>query len=449
MATGIGYISLYLPSFYTKKDLFKRENFPAPEGKKVVSNFDEDVITMAVEAGEPLVSESKGINNLILVSSHFPIELTKNSFIVARALGLKEGVNCFDLNSSGDVASSIYFALQLADEGDVLLIFSDISPGEIGTSGDVYFSDGATALLISKDSFMSINKFSTTGNFSYDFWKNSNEGDVKFSEDKFINEEVLLKGYSLLIEKIDNSIKQESLFIPWIFRRKQLGILKKHFPYLNFADTQTLTDYGCPVNSYSILSLYTLMKQGSLKKYTVILSRAGLGFSSLILQVEKKNYDDRIIVKNLPSKEIKTIGDYMKMKEKEVPSERVFSTPAITAREGKDLIGRLASSCSKCGSGHFPAVKKCRRCGGKDLIKKRIEGVGRMVTFTKDYLTPSPFPPTVMGVADFKESRFYAQLADFGKEDSISVDDEVIFTFRLLHKGGGMRNYFWKLKLKN
>ena len=51
-----------------------------------------------------------------------------------------------------------------------------------------------------------------------------------------------------------------------------------------------------------------------------------------------------------------------------------------------------------------------------------------------------------MATADMEGGgRFYAQLTECNKEN-VKIGMEVELTFRMLHKGDGFYNYFWKFR---
>ena len=65
---------------------------------------------------------------------------------------------------------------------------------------------------------------------------------------------------------------------------------------------------------------------------------------------------------------------------------------------------------------------------------------------TQDALVPNPDPPTVMVAADLEGgARFFAQLTD-ADPATVAVDMPVELTFRRIHEGEDLVNYFWKFR---
>jgi uncharacterized OB-fold protein len=115
-------------------------------------------------------------------------------------------------------------------------------------------------------------------------------------------------------------------------------------------------------------------------------------------------------------------------------------------REERQDLRLYGQRCAACGAIQYPRRRVCWQCSGKDLPEQRLSRRGRVFTFTKDHLVPSPDPPTVMVAADLEGGgRFYTQLTD-ADPDAITFDLPVELTFRRFHEGGGLANYFWKFR---
>jgi uncharacterized OB-fold protein len=125
---------------------------------------------------------------------------------------------------------------------------------------------------------------------------------------------------------------------------------------------------------------------------------------------------------------------------------RAFTALPVMEREERQDLRLYGQRCSACGAVQYPRRRVCWQCSGKELPDHRLSRRGRVFTFTKDHLVPSPDPPTVMVAADLDGGgRFYTQLTD-GDPDAVTFDLPVELTFRRFHEGGGLVNYFWKFR---
>ena len=80
------------------------------------------------------------------------------------------------------------------------------------------------------------------------------------------------------------------------------------------------------------------------------------------------------------------------------------------------------------------------------LKRSSCRGGGRLFTFTNDYLTETPDPPTTHAVVDLEGGgRVFVQLTDCEAE-RVEIGMPLELTFRKYHEGYGIKNYFWKAR---
>ena len=101
---------------------------------------------------------------------------------------------------------------------------------------------------------------------------------------------------------------------------------------------------------------------------------------------------------------------------------RAFTGLPVMEREERQDLRLYGQRCAACGAVQYPRRHVCWQCSGKELPDHRLSRRGRVFTFTKDHLVPSPDPPTVMVAADLEGGgRFYTQLTD-GDPDLVTFD---------------------------
>lgn len=66
----------------------------------------------------------------------------------------------------------------------------------------------------------------------------------------------------------------------------------------------------------------------------------------------------------------------------------------------------LASRCAGCGALAYPPRSDCSHCYGSTFEWVRLDGVGRLVTFTSVYVTPQHFTPDFGRTAPFSSYRY-------------------------------------------
>lgn len=134
--------------------------------------------------------------------------------------------------------------------------------------------------------------------------------------------------------------------------------------------------------------------------------------------------------------------------------ERVAS-PAITGfdpyasgprawRERRQDLALQGVRCSECGEVLFPAPPACPTDGPKATLEPwRLGRRGTVLTCTRDHLFPLGAPVTMCVVDVDGGGRFYGQVTP---GQGVGIGDRVRLVPRLLHRGGGRPQYFWKVQ---
>jgi hydroxymethylglutaryl-CoA synthase len=111
-------------------------------------------------------------------------------------------------------------------------------------------------------------------------------------------------------------------------------------------------------------------------------------------------------------------------------------------------FGFVAHRCEQCGTVHLPAVRVCVNCKATDRMTPvpMADQPGTVATFTIDHLAFSPSPPVIAAVVDFDGGgRFSCELTD-ADPARVAIGDRVEMTFRRTITASGVHNYFWKAR---
>lgn len=99
--------------------------------------------------------------------------------------------------------------------------------------------------------------------------------------------------------------------------------------------------------------------------------------------------------------------------------------------------------CTECGRVLYPAPHACPHDGPDAKLEPwALQRSGTVLTCTRDHLFPLGAPITMCVVEVDGGGRFYGQSAG-GR--SVAIGDRVRLVPRLLHRGGGRPQYFWKV----
>src|ERR1700742_2255368 len=121
--TGITSYGAYIPRLRLQRKAIAQANawfapglMGAAKGERSMANFDEDAVTMAVEAGRDCVPAADPIKYRAFIdaayfaSTSMPFSDRQNAGIVAQALSLEEGISSFDITSSMRAGTSALIA---------------------------------------------------------------------------------------------------------------------------------------------------------------------------------------------------------------------------------------------------------------------------------------------------------------------------------------------------
>src|SRR5580698_2506599 len=110
---GITSYGAYIPRLRLQRKAIAQANawfapgmMGAAKGERAMANFDEDAVTMAVEAGRDCVLATDPIKDRAFVdaayfaSTSMPFSDRQNAGVVARALNLEDGISSLDVTSS-------------------------------------------------------------------------------------------------------------------------------------------------------------------------------------------------------------------------------------------------------------------------------------------------------------------------------------------------------------
>jgi 3-hydroxy-3-methylglutaryl CoA synthase len=436
-------------------------------GENAIANFDEDSITMAVEAGNNCL---QGINRdevdaLFLASTTTPYKEKQCAVIVAEALDLRRGIRTADFtNSLRSATVAMQAALDAVAAGSartVLVTAADCRMGHPSTADERSFGDGAAAVLIGKTKVAATVDGSHThyDDIMYQ-WRLDGDRFVRSWEDRFI----IQHGYQDNLVEAARDVMAKCEMKPADFAkavlfaydtRRHQSLAKK----LGFDAQTQLQDSLFPTVGNTGAAYALMMLVGALEEARagdkVLLANYGDGADAFVLSVTraisgaKKNR--RGIKYYLPSKmSLPSYDHYLRYRGLLQGYVRFENDSAATIswRDRKWNINCRGEKCLACGNINFPPQRICMYCQTRDRFEevRLADRRATLFTFSKDFLGPSLDSPIILSILDFDEGgRFYAQMTD-RDPDKVEVGMPVELTFRWMHSERGIRNYYWKCR---
>jgi len=464
---GIVSFGAYIPIYRLNRELAWLTWGGIPVGgEKAVANFDEDSITMAVEAGTNCLRgiDRDGVDALFLASTSTPYREKQCASIIAEALDLKRGTRTADFTNSlrsGTIAMQAALdAIAAGSAKRVLVVAADCRLGHPSTEYEQAFGDGAAALLLGSTGVAAtIDGSHTHYDDIMDLWRLEGDAFVRSWEDRFI----IAHGYQANIqEAVDEilgrhgltpaDISKAVLYAHDARRHQQLARRLKIDAATQLQDNM-FTTVGNTGSAYTLMMLVAALEDAK-PGQKMLVANYGDGADAFILTTTKaitKAKGRRGIKYHLPSK--MPLANYDKyLRYRGILQGWAHfenqSSATVSWRDRKWNVSCKGGKCRACGNINFPPQRICMYCQSRDEFDevRLAEKSGRLFTYSKDFLGPSLESPIILCILDFDDGgRFYAQMTD-RDPDNITDGMPVELTFRWMHSERGIRNYYWKCR---
>lgn len=464
--TGIVSFGVYIPIYRLRREALNQIWGLGGRGERAVANYDEDSITMAVEAGRNCLQgmDKKDIGALYFASTTSPYKEKQSSSIIAAALDLRENIITADFANSlrsGTIAlKSALDSVTAGSAKSVLVIASDCRIPPPDTQLESLFGDGAAALLIGEDGASTeiLSSYYLSSEF-IDIWRLDNDRMVRTWEDRFIREE----GYVPHLEKAVTGLLEASRLTAKDFNRAAFYApteqLHRYMGEKLGLDIETqvqdpLFDHiGNTGTAFALMILIGALEE-SKAGHKILFANYGDGAEAHFLQVVKKINNKNGLRENLESKlYLNNYGKYIKFRglmdfQKSHEFEQRTSLPQLW-RDRRWVYRLHGHQCEKCGKVQFPMQLFCIYCQAPEEFLREIplsDKRGRLFTYSTDERAPVIDKPNVLGVVDLEGGgRFFSQITD-RDISTLDVGIPMELTFRRIHESMGLYNYFWKCR---
>jgi len=463
---GISALGCYVPSYcLTAESMSRVWGTSFGTGERAVANYDEDSLTMTVEATLDCLRdrESKGIDGLFFASTTAPYAEKQNASLVATAADLTKETLTVDYGGSLRAGTSaLRLALDAVKSGSnraIVVTTADCRMGEPGSAMETQLGDGAAAALVSSDEVaIAVEEtFSICQEFT-DVWRKSDDSHLRSEDDRFVQ----THGYvEITQEAIEGLLKKAGCerqdVCKVIFYAPNVRIHHTMTRALGFDQSAYLDDVfltlvgdtGVASPLFSLLQVLGEVKAGD----RLILVGYGSGADAFLLQVteriERLKSNLHQLNTQLTSRRLAiSYGEYLKAR-RVIPYEKPspFSSYPILWRDQEYDLRLRGRRCCSCDAVQYPVRRVCWQCGAKDDFEDvKLSREGSVYTYTKDYVFPAFGSPVIMAVIDLEGGgRFFTELTDCDPDD-VRVGLPVKLTFRRFHEGGGFNNYYWKAR---
>lgn len=470
--TGIRSFGAYIPARRMQRsEIAKAHAWALPglrglgKGEKAFCSWDEDVITMAVEAARDCLQgqAASALSRITLASTSAPFGDVQNAALVASAISAPRTVAVSDQSASTRAGLNALTQACAGAAHQQLLIASEQRKAKPGSAQEMLFGDGAAALLIDAGDDL-LARYLGSESLSVPFidhFRATGEDYEYGWEERWIRDEGVGKLVPEAVGKLLHSLGKSVTDIAHFglsgggpkadaFVARKLGIgTEALLPDLR----DRVGDTGAAHASLLLVSALERAAPGEL----IVIAAFGQGCEVVAFEMTQTPAEPsrRGLHGSLARRLEETA--YMKMLsfagEIEIEWGMRSETDQKTAltqqyRVADQVFGFIGGQCTHCDTIQFPRLPNCVNCGAFESQQPvpMADERAKVLTCTADWLMFSVAPPLYMGLAQFDNgARLLMEIVDVGPE-GLDVGTELEMSFRIKERDR-LRNYqryFWK-----
>ncbi len=477
--TGITSFGGYVPRLrLARKAIVAAHSWADPglkgkaRGERSMCNWDEDAVTMGVEAARNCLASTTSMPDVVLfASTSAPFADRQNAGVISTALSLGEDLASIDIGASQRAGVSALIqaiaGVQSSLYDNALVICADKRRSKAASAGELAYGDGAAAMTIGNDSPLLefVAAHSATVDFVDHFRAAGEEFDYTW-EERWIRDEGLAKIVPPVIAKALAKAGLASsavthFVMPSTIGRAVAGIAKG--AGISAEAVRDNLDAVCGETGAAhplvmlLHALETVVKPGD----TILLVGFGQGCDAVVLRATSALASFKSaggIVAALANRQEETnyqkylaFNDLITL-EKGMRAERddYKTAMTVTYRKRDMLLGLVGGRCSQCGTLQFPRTDICVNPQCKAMHTQEPHSFrderAQVLTWSADYLTYTADPPSHYGMITFENGgRFMTDFTDVNVGDvDVGVAVRMMFRIKSFDHLRGFVRYFWK-----
>ncbi len=440
------------------------------KGERSMCNWDEDSLTMAVEAARDCLGGTvpDDLKTLAFASTSMPFEDRQNAGILATALNLSEDVVTGDVSSTQRSGTSgLISALKTAslEGGSSLFVAADKRRTKSGSTHELLFGDGAAALLLGSENVIA--EFVGSHQLAVDFvdhYRGANEEFDYNWEERWIRDEgyfkIVPRALEGLFKEVDVTPEQIDHFVmPSVMGPVPKRIAKMAGIKVEAVRGNLHAEMGESGTAHALVMLVDLLQEAKPGE-TILVVGWGQGVDALVFRTtdalaklspregvkghlarrrEETNYNKFLAFNKLVTKEHGLRGELDRQ------------TALTSLYRNKDMITAfLGGECSKCGTVQYPKSNVCVNPNCREFHTQEdhpfADTKATIMNWTADNLTYSMDPPSHFGIVTFAEGgRLLADMTDVDQGTlSVGMTMRMVFRVKEHDDQRGFTKYFWK-----
>jgi hydroxymethylglutaryl-CoA synthase len=474
MTAGILAFGAYIPRLRLARRAIAEANAwfnPAlkgqAKGERAICNWDEDAVTMAVEAARDALAERDraAITALHFASTSFPFADRLNAGIVAQALNLDPAVAALDVTATQRAGTSALISALRGGTAATLVIAADKRRTRAASPLEMSVGDAAAAILVGEGEACA--RLVASASMTADFVDHYRGEDTAFDyqwEERWIRD----AGYMKIVPPvIAQCLKTAGLepgavahfCMPATLPRVAATIAKAAGIGEKAVRDNLHAGCGEAGAAHPLIMLIAALEEAKPGERILVVG-FGQGADALLFEATAAILQQparRGVRGHLARrKEETSYGKYLAFNdlveiERGMRSEADKLTPLSSLWRNREMLtGFLGGRCATCGTLQFPRTAICvnPNCNAVHTQEPHpfAEMTGRINSYTADRLTYSPDPPACYGMIQFDAGgRVMIDFTDVDAE-ALKVGQPMRMMFRIkdVDPQRHFRRYFWK-----
>lgn len=439
-------------------------------GERSISNWDEDPITMGVEAARDCLSDINraALTAILFASTTMPFADRQNSVIMKEGLTLNDSTAALDVSGSQRAGTSALLqshAAALLAGGPVLCVAGDKRRALPASESEMLFGDAAAAFVIGRDRMVArlLCAQSSSVDFVDHFRHEGRDTDYGW-ESRWVRDE----GYAKLIPAVISAVLLESgcsggsidkFVCPIASRGVAAAVAKQCGLSAQSVCSQLNEEVGDTGAAHPLLLLAHVLETARPGEKVLVV---GFGSGCDVMLYEVQPAIDELSKRRGVSgwlRRRRSETNYLKFLAHAgmLPVDRGMRAEfdqkqALTAlyRNRRTVLGLVATRYKDTGTVQFPP-SEIGLDGGTSTPANRedyplADKTARIITFTADNLTYTPDPPAYYGTIEFDGGgRMSAEFCDACADDmQVGRTMRMMFRIKSADEQRGFIKYFWK-----
>jgi 3-hydroxy-3-methylglutaryl CoA synthase/uncharacterized OB-fold protein len=431
----------------------------AREGFRAVAGWDEDALTLAVEAARIAMRQAPAPRALSFASTSASFSERAQAPLLAEALALPATVRTFDAAGSRRCAVSALL-LALEGRGDVLVAAGERRVTKMGSPAQLSFGDGGAACLVSDKGGARLIAAHGASHDLVDIYASREHPTPYLAEERFVRDVAVAEVIAPTILELCRQAGVEPAAIAYaalnepVFGCYKAVAAKLGLTAPNVAEDIALGagDLGAAHPLFALALALARAEPGDI----VLLAGFGSGCDAALFEVVGEvagaNSAGEALASGQALTDMIRFASLAGCLDLDWGARAEFEqkvSATVLERYGRDMMGFIGGRDSH-GNVQFPKSRipvAPEAEGPEKLADVRLADVAaRIVSLTADRLNFTPDPPFLFGLVQFDGgARVMMEFTDADAR-TLSVGDPVAMRFRVksLDKKRGFRSWFWK-----